>query len=245
MASIGFHGSSMKNGANVLPAVQIMLGGGVNSDGEGEIAERVVKVPSKKAPEALRQILDDYDENALDGEYYKDYFKRQGKMYFYNLLKPLANLEKVSDEDYIDWGQERKFFVQTAVGECAGVIIDLVSTLLFDSDEKLAWADQSFKQGHYADSIYHSYNVFINSAKAMLLGENVKNNSQMAVIKDFDRIFVENESFSFPEGTFREHVLQINKHEPSKEFAEKFLNEAKLFLDEIKSARSKQVAEPA
>ena len=245
MASIGLHGSSMKNGANVLPAVQILLGGGVNSDGEGEIAERVVKVPSKKAPDALRQILDDYDANALDGEYYKEYFKRQGKMYFYNLLKPLADLQKVADEDYIDWGQERKFFVQTAVGECAGVIIDLVSTLLFDSDEKLAWANESFEQGHYADSIYHSYNVFVNSAKAMLLGENVKNNSHMAVIRDFDRIFVENGSFSFPEGTFREHVLQINKHEPSKDFAEEFLNKAKFFLDEIKSARSKQVAQPA
>ena len=242
MASIGFHGSSIKNGLNVLPAVQVMLGGGVNSDGEGEIAERVVKVPSKKAPDALRALLDDYDANGNDGEYYKDYFKRQGKMYFYNLLKPLASLDSVVELDYIDWGQENKFFVQTAVGECAGVIIDLVTTLLYDSDEKLAWAEDSLIHGQYSDSIYHSYNVFINSAKAMLLGENVKNNSQMSVINDFDRLLVESGAFSFAEGTFKEHVLQINKHEPSKEFAKEFLEKATYFLNEIKSVRNSQVA---
>lgn len=242
MASIGFHGSSIKNGLNVLPAVQVMLGGGVNSDGEGEIAERVVKVPSKKAPDALKALLDDYDANGNDGEYYKDYFKRQGKMYFYNLLKPLASLDSVVELDYIDWGQENKFFVQTAVGECAGVIIDLVTTLLYDSDEKLAWAEDSLIHGQYSDSIYHSYNVFINSAKAMLLGENVKNNSQMSVINDFDRLLVESGAFSFAEGTFKEHVLQINKHEPSKEFAKEFLEKATYFLNEIKSVRNSQVA---
>jgi len=243
LASIGFHGSSMKNGINVLPAVQVLLGGGVNADGEGEIAERVVKVPSKKAPEVLRAILDDYDANALDGEYYKDYFKRQGKMYFYSLLKPIANLNNAIDSDYIDWGQENKFFVQTAVGECAGVIIDLAATLLFDSEEKLEWAKEALIADQFSDSIYHSYNVFVNSAKAMLLGENTKNNSQMSVIRDFDRLFVDNGAFSFTDGSFKDHVLQIKKHEPNKEFAVEYFETAAKFLEEIKSVRNNKLAE--
>jgi sulfite reductase (ferredoxin) len=233
----------MKNGLKVLPAVQVLLGGGVNTDGNGEIAERVVKVPSKKAPDALRALLDDYDDNGNDGEYYKDYFQRQGKMYFYNLLKPLANLQNVVDTDYIDWGKEQNFMVQTAVGECAGVIIDLISTLLFDSDEKLEWAETSLKNGQYSDSIYHSYNVFINSAKAMLLGENVKNNSHVSVINDFDRLFVETGAFSFPEGSFKEHVFLINKHEPNEDFAKQFFGLASAFIEEIKSVRNNQVKE--
>ena len=242
LASIGLHGSSIKNGLNVLPAIQVMLGGGVKADGEGEIAERVIKIPSKRGPEILRCLFDDYEENGDDGEYYKDYFKRQGKMYFYHLLKPLANLDTVQESDYIDWGLEHKFMVQTAVGECACVIIDLVSTLLFDSDEKLEWAKESFKENQYSDAIYHSYNVLINSAKAMLLGENVKNNSQMSVINDFDNIFVKTGSFTFPEGSFKEHVLQINKHEPTAEFATAYLEKAVNFLGEIKSVRENQAA---
>lgn len=242
LAGIGFHGSSIKNGVNVLPAIQVLLGGGVNTDGEGEIAERVIKLPSKRGPEVLRTLLDDYESNGNGGEYYKDYFKRQGKMYFYTLLKPLANLNTVQESDYVDWGMEYKFKVQTAVGECAGVIIDLVSTLLFDSDEKLGWAKEAYEAKQYADAIYHSYNVYINSAKTMLLGENVKNNSHMSVINDFDRLFVETDIFNFPEGSFKEHVLQINKHEHNEAFATEYLEKAAHFLSEIKMFREKKVA---
>ncbi len=241
LAGIGFHGSSIKNGLNVLPAVQVMLGGGVNSDGEGEIVERVIKLPSKRSPEILRLLLDDYEDHGQEGEYYKDYFRRQGKPYFYNLLKPLNNLDTVQETDYIDWDQENNFLVQTAVGECAGVIIDLVSTLLFDSDEKLKWAREALENNQFSDAIYHSYNVFINSAKAMLLGEDVKNNSQMSVITDFERIFVETGIFEFAEGSFKTHVLQINRHEPTDTFAAKYLASAANFLEKINSFRSSQV----
>jgi sulfite reductase (ferredoxin) len=163
-------------------------------------------------------------------------------MYFYTLLKPLANLDTVQESDYMDWGMEDRFRVETAVGECAGVIIDLVSTLLFDSDEKLGWSRQTFEAKQYSDSIYHSYNVFINSAKTMLLGENVKNNSQMSVINDFDRLFVETGIFNFSEGSFKEHVLQINKQEHSEAFASEYLEKAGHFLDNIKTVRETKVA---
>ena len=189
----------------------------------------------------LRAILDDYETHGNDGEYYKDYFKRQGKMYFYSLLKPLVALDNVKETDYIDWGQENKFLVQTAVGECAGVIIDLVSTLLFDSEEKLGWAKEALKNKQYSDSIYHSYNMFVNSAKATLLGENVKNSSQISVINDFDRIFVETGIFKFTEGSFKDHVLQINTQEPTEAFAREFLQKASGFLNEIKSFKNNQV----
>jgi sulfite reductase (ferredoxin) len=243
MASIGFHGSSLKNAGNVLPAVQVMLGGGVNAGGEGEIAERVIKVPSKKAPQALRMLLDDYDANGFDGEYYKNYFKRQGKKYFYDLLKPVADLSEVSESDYIDWGRDNKFLVQTAVGECAGVIIDLVGTLLYDSEEKLGWSEEALKQQQYADSIYHSYNVFINSAKAMLLDEDVKNNSHIAVIRDFDKNFTDKGAFSFAEGSFEAQVMQMKKIEPSREFAERYYQAALDFLVDIRSLRSNKTTQ--
>jgi len=84
--------------------------------------------------------------------------------------------------------------------------------------------------------------VFVNSAKAMLLGEDVKNSSQIGVINDFDRLYVETGSFSFEEGLFREHVLRINKNEPTENFALQYLQDAELFLEGIKSLRSQQVA---
>src|SRR5688572_21308614 len=45
MASIGFHGSSLKFKGQVLPALQVLIGGGVLGSGEGRIADKVLKVP--------------------------------------------------------------------------------------------------------------------------------------------------------------------------------------------------------
>ena len=39
-AQIGLHGSSIKKDGHVLPAMQIVLGGGVAPDGKGFIAEK-------------------------------------------------------------------------------------------------------------------------------------------------------------------------------------------------------------
>src|SRR5262249_36778900 len=114
MASIGFHGSSLKAKGQVLPALQVLIGGGVLGSGNGRIADKVIKVPSKRGPDVLRVVLNDYKTHADPGELFIPYTQRQGEKYFYELLKPLASLETLMAEDYIDWGQEEKF--STAIG---------------------------------------------------------------------------------------------------------------------------------
>ena len=52
--------------------------------------------------------------------------------------------------------------------------------------------------------------------------------TQSQVIAEFETRFVEEELFSFP-NSFTERVLQINKYEPSKEFAEAYLTQATAF----------------
>jgi sulfite reductase (ferredoxin) len=244
LASIGLHGSTIKDKqGKVLPALVVLLGGAKLNGGEGIIADKILKIPSRKGPDALRLLLDHYEEHGLEGEYYHDYFKRIGRNVFYTLLKPLADLSLVTPSDYIDWGQENNFVLHTAVGECAGVIIDLVSTLLYDSEEKLAWAKQAADEEMYADSIYHSYNVFINTAKAMLLRVDQKPSTQIQTLNDFQKHFVETGLISGA-GDFREFVLRMSKHEPTKDFALQYWGDAKNFLKDIYAYKSpeKQIA---
>src|SRR5690606_22941279 len=121
--------------------------------GEGRAADKVIKVPSKRAPQVLRTVLDDYSAKANDYKSFLDYYDGLGKDYFYQLLKPLADQSTVVDDEYVDWGQDSEFIRAIGVGECAGVIIDLVAALLVDSQEKLHYADLSIKEGAYADGI--------------------------------------------------------------------------------------------
>jgi len=237
LAHIGLHGSSLKAAGKVVPAAQIMLGGGVLGDGYGRVADRVVKIPSKRVKDAVRLILDDYAANADPSERFHDYYDRQTKDYFYRMLKPLADLATLTNDEFVDWGHEEIFQTAIGVGECAGVVIDLVATLLFEAEEKLGWANESYAAGAYADAIYHAYSMFISAAKALLLDKGINSSSQHAIIKDFDANFVESGEFAFP-GGFGEQVLQINKHEPSETFARQYLASAIDFHELIKAKRT-------
>jgi sulfite reductase (ferredoxin) len=236
LAHIGLHGSSLKAGLKVLPSVQVMLGGGTVGDGIGRAADRVIKVPAKRAVAVLRMLLDDYQTNSIEDELFNDYYDRVGKDYFYQLLKPLADLTNLTDDEFVDWGHEETYVTAIGVGECAGVIIDLVATLLYEADEKKSWAEEAFARGAWADSIYHAYNTYISAAKALLLDKNINSSTQSGIIKEFDAQYVATGEFAL-DGTFNDAVLEINKHEPSEAFARTYLASAKDFLEAVKAKR--------
>ena len=240
LAQIGFHGSSFKVGTNVVPALQVLLGGGTIGNGAGRISDKVIKVASKRGPDVLRSLFGDFEKNAVEGEYFNSYYDRKGKDYFYQLLKPLGDNSTLTSDDYIDWGQDEKFATAIGVGECAGVVIDLVATLFFEAEEKLTFAAEAFESKSYGDSIYYSYAGLINAAKALLLDNQIHVNTQHGVIADFDKLFETGKPFSYPY-TLKDLALQINQNEPSKEFAEAYFSQISRFVEEVKQHRAKEV----
>lgn len=236
LAQIGFHGSSFKVGANVIPALQVLLGGGTLGNGKGRISDKVIKVASKRGPDVLRTLFDDFEKNAIEGEYFNSYYDKQGKDYFYQLLKPLADNTTLKENDLIDWGSEEKFQTAIGIGECAGVVIDLVQTLFFEAEEKLELSAEAFGNEQFGNSIYYTYAAFINGAKALLLDKEVHVNTHHGVISDFDKNFVTTNELVL-ETSFKDLVLQINQNEPSKQFAEHYYLEAKNFLQSVKQIR--------
>lgn len=238
VGNIGFHGSSIKHGDKVSPAMQVVIGGGVDPDGKGNIAEKVIKIPTKRIPETVRELLNDYENNSVDGEYFNAYFRRQGKMYFYNLLKPLADLSTLRDEDYQDWGKVDDFVPEIGVGECAGVMLDLVGTILNDAKDRLESGKRTLEEGRWADAIYYSYNTLVIGAKAILLSKDVQCNTHLGIIEDFQKHVVDTGEFTGIT-SFEALVLQINKHEPSETFAREYLAQADQFFAQIREFRSK------
>jgi sulfite reductase (ferredoxin) len=234
LAHIGFHGSSMKANGKVMPSVQVLLGGGIVGDGVGRAADKVVKVPSKRAPQVLRTILNDYQAKADVYQTFHQYYDDLGKDYFYQLLKPIADQSTLTDEDFVDWGHQETFQTAIGVGECAGVVIDLVATLIYEAEEKFGWAKNSAENKAFADAIYHAYNAMVSGAKALLLDKGVNQSSQTGVINAFD----EHYASAFNIDSFADLVLQINKNEPSEEFASKYLAQADDILTRIKNFRS-------
>jgi sulfite reductase (ferredoxin) len=227
----------------VIPALQVVLGGGVDSEGKGFIAEKVIKLPSKRIPEALRLLLDDYHYGASGGAYFNDYVSEKGKIYFYDLLKPLADLTKVEDTEYIDWGHSERFIPEIGVGECAGVSFDMIGTIIGDSEEKLQFAEEALVQQLWTESLYNAYTSMVVAAKAMLLTEDIRCNTHIGILKDFDKHFVQQGKLAVAD-QFESYVLEFNQRPPSESFAKVYLKRAQEFLKKVKSFRGASLSEP-
>jgi len=240
MAHIGFQGMSVRTKDKlVAPALQVLLGGGNFGDGKARFADKVAKIPSKRGPQALRLILDDFEANG-NGASFTDYYEEKGQIYFYDFLKPLTDVDNLTQEDFIDWGNEEKYKKEIGVGECAGVIVDLVATLFLESEEKIENAEEAIKEGKWAASIYYSYQSIVNSAKALLTAEKVKTNTHASIIKDFDELYVATDKVAF-EGGFEKVALQLNKNEPSEAFAKSYLEDAKIVLSKLETFRKMEL----
>ncbi len=232
VANIGFSGSSIKKKDLVVPAMQVVLGGGTDPEGKGWIAEKVIKLPTKKILDGIRLLIDDYNSNSTDGEYYNYYYERQGKKYFYDLLKPLADIEVLEGTDLFDWEQDHSYKQAIGVGECAGVILDVVGTIIKDATERLASAKEEFANGYLPEAAYYSYSSFVIGAKALLLADDIKCNTQNGILNDFQEHFVDTQKFAY-QGNFKQKVLELKENKPTQEFVEYFMAEAESFLKDV------------
>ena len=122
IADIGFHGAAAKGPGGQVPAYELFLGGSYAGQ-DPRFGQRVkAKIPAKRAPDALKKIVADYQTGRADGEVFKDYVLRQGSGYFEELVseyKDLPALERETLDQYIDWDKTVKYVVERGEGECA------------------------------------------------------------------------------------------------------------------------------
>ena len=237
MANIGFQGMSVRTPDKlVAPALQVLLGGGNLGNGNGLFADKVVKIPSKRGPEAMRRILNDFEKNA-HGSNFTEYYAAKGKKYFYDFLSDLQDATNLTQDDFIDWGNSETYVQEIGIGECAGVVIDLIATLFLESEEKIEKAKESHQNEVYSNAIYHAYSSLVNSAKAMLLSEDISTNSHANIIQQFDESFISSGKISL-ETTFSSLIYQIQEQKPTGIFSEKYINDATYFLQKVRAYRT-------
>ncbi|MEL7221156.1 MAG: HEPN domain-containing protein, partial [Bacteroidota bacterium] len=244
LASIGFQGMTIKAGKLIAPASQILLGGGNLSNGEGRFADKVLKVPAKRSPEALRRLLSDYLNNRHKDELYYSYYDRLGSDYFYQMLKDLSHTANLVESDFIDWGNEEQYIRAIGVGECAGVTVDLVATLLLEAHDKLDNAVGALENRRFSDSIYWSYTAMLYAAKGLLTPTGTKLNTQKRIISAFDEHFTNSGEYQL-ETPFNHIISQMKTNEPTADFAHTYLQDAKLVVGHLETIRKNQLVNAA
>ena len=235
-AAIGFHGSSIKKGPHVIPAMQVVLGGGLH-EGVGHMAEKVIKLPTKRIPDVIEGLLADFAENKTAGELYIPYFQRQGKRYFYNLLKPLADIDNLRETELFDWGQNSQYIQEIGVGECAGVAYDMVGAILGDAVEQIEKAEVAFGEERETEARYHAYTAYVIAAKAWLLSQDIACNTQVKILEDFAEHAIASGKYHYT-GDFVQDVLAIRDRPAAGEGSESYVSSAQVFVSEIINDRA-------
>jgi len=122
IADIGFHGAATKAPGGQVPAYELFLGGSYD-EGDARIGLRTkTKVPAKRMPEAVKRLIEFYQEKRNEGEPFKDFVARLGPPAFEPILqefKEVGELNRDTIQTYIDWDKTIKYVLERGEGECA------------------------------------------------------------------------------------------------------------------------------
>jgi sulfite reductase beta subunit-like hemoprotein len=122
IANIGFYGASIKVGEHTIPAYVAHIAGNFEG-GDIVYGQRLkVRLPAKRAPEAVERWLRLYESAREEGEEFNAFAARVGTKAFEDEVRDLAmpvefGLETMNH--FIDWNRNVPFQVIRGEGECA------------------------------------------------------------------------------------------------------------------------------
>ena len=218
IASIGFHGGAKKVNGVLAPHYEIFLGGRVSEDNV-IFGTPVIKVPAKNAPDVVRKTLDNYQVEKSGDESFGEYFDRQGKKYFKDLLTPLLKLPDIEEapESYVDFGSKEKFSLDDrGQGECAGALTDLIQNLLSDAERANFQGKLSLEKGNYQEAQEKAGVALVACSRALLTTEGMDFNDDRECLKKFQSLIVDMEIVSPEYADLINHYDDILKHLPTR-----------------------------
>lgn len=122
IADIGFFGGASKVNDHLAPHFQLMVGG-LTEEGKAQFGQPVFKLPARRIPEAVTQMLTLYRKDRQSPqETFRVFAARVGAAYWKQALEPYRTLPayEQSPEAYRDWGAETDFTLGgMGPGECA------------------------------------------------------------------------------------------------------------------------------
>tara|TARA_Y100000996_G_scaffold97177_1_gene69673 strand:- start:86 stop:1897 length:1812 start_codon:yes stop_codon:yes gene_type:complete len=123
IANIGFHGAATKGDGNQVPAYEVFLAGNYGNQDPVRFGHRVkAKVPAKRVPLFMNEIISFYQDNRSKEEPFNDFVDRVGTEPFEKLadqFRDVGSLNKENLDTYIDWGKTILYKLERGEGECA------------------------------------------------------------------------------------------------------------------------------
>ena len=239
VADLGFYGVSRKMAGYAVPHFQVVLGGEWESNA-GSYGLPVMAIPSKNIPQVVTRLAERYVANRKNGETFKDFVKRIGKVEIKSMLEDLTRLSP-DDADrslFSDWGDPREYSLgDLGVGECAGEVVSAIEFDLAAAEREVFEAQVDLEKGSFQRAARTAYLAMIHAAKALVKLElqDVPDDPDL-VIREFTTRFYDTQKFfdSFAGGKFAQYLFtaHASSNQPANPDSARYLiDEAQLFID--------------
>jgi sulfite reductase (ferredoxin) len=252
VADLGFYGVSRKMSGYAVPHFQVVLGGEWDHNG-GSYGLPVIAIPSKNIPEVVTRLTDLYAANRQNGEKFKDFIKRTGKVELKKNLEDLARPPAdPSDRSYFsDWGDPREYSLSDmGIGECAGEVVSAVEFDLAAAERELFEAQVAWESGQIEQAGAMAYKSMLRAAKALVKVETQDiTDDPGQIVREFRARYFDTQKFfdPFAGGKFANYLFAAHEksNEPYTFDSTRYLiDEAQLFIDAAHSCYNR-VGAPA
>jgi sulfite reductase (ferredoxin) len=252
VADLGFYGVSRKMSGYAVPHFQVVLGGEWENNG-ASYGLPTIAIPSKRIPEVVSRLTDRYAADRKNGESFKDFVARTGKVELKRMLEDLARppVDITDRSIFQDWGDPREYtLADIGVGECAGAVVSSVEFDLAAAERQLFEAQVALEDGHIEQAGETAYRSMVQAAKALVKIENSTIADDPAlIVQEFRTRFYDTQKFfdPFAGGKFAHYLFsaQEKSGQPYTQDGTRYLiDEAQLFIDAAHSCYNR-ISAPA
>jgi sulfite reductase (ferredoxin) len=247
IADLGFYGVSRKVGGFAVPHFQVVLGGEWEHNA-GSYGLPVAAIPSKHIPQVVTRLTERYVAARTNGETFKDFVKRIGKVELKKELEDLAKppADPADRSFFSDWGDPREYTLgDLGVGECAGEVVSSVDFDLGAAEREVFEAQLALESGEIEKAGRTAYQSMVHAAKALVkINRQNISDDPGEIIGEFRTLFYDTQKFWDPYagGKFANYLFDAHQkaNQPYTADSSRYLiDEAQLFIDAAHSCYHK------
>jgi len=193
IAGLGLHGVAKKINGVLVPHYQLHLGGRVNATCS-KVGKAAIKIPSKRIPEAVMEVIRLFREQRVEGETFPAFVDRFGWQAISTRLAVFTSLpppDQASDL-YLDYKSDRPFDLEDlGPGECAGTMIDLIENQLRLAGTSIEDARLALKRVRPEDTLSTLRGGILQACRALLVPFGIDAPDEREILKEFQHKVVE------------------------------------------------------
>ncbi len=239
ICDLGFYGVSRTVKGYKVPHFQVVVGGQWEENA-GSYGLSVMAVPSKHIPEVVDRLADRYLREKENGEVFKDFVQRIGKVEVKQMLQDLTEMpdHDADPERYTDWGDPREYSIgDIGTGECAGEVVSLVEFGLTSAERMVFEAQVTLDAGRPDAAGEGAYRSMVEAAKALVKTEFLDvGDDDGRIVDEFRTRFYDTKKFwdTYAGGKFAHYLFAQQKRQGQNhthESAHHAIEEAQLFIE--------------